>query len=62
MQLAQINCLKTFKEGMVVYTVLIGEPASGKSPAMSIVRNSLVRFEDYLKIDLDNSKLVNGEI
>ena len=58
--MAQIKCLKTFKEGMVMYTVLIAEPATGKSPALSLVRNSLVSIENYLGISLEDSRMVNG--
>ena len=49
-------------EGMSVYSVLIAEPASGKSPAMKIIRNSLLATENYLTIPPEETKHVNGKL
>ena len=54
-----MKALRTFNEGMVIYSALIAEPATGKSPAMSLVRKALVEVESYLNIPQDQSKLVN---
>ena len=58
----ELKALKTFSEGLSIYAVLIAEPATGKSLVMSIVRKALVDIEEYLQIQLENSKLVNGII
>ena len=60
MGLSQIKALKEYVEGMVVYGALIAEPATGKSPALNIIRKALVEIENFLAIPSESSKLVNG--
>lgn len=62
MNQVRIKCLRTMSEGMSVYSVLIAEPASGKSPAMTIIRNSLLATESYLAIPPEETKHVNGNL
>ncbi len=45
---------------MSIYTALIAEPGTGKSPAMKLVRQALLEIENHYKIESENSKLVNG--
>ena len=62
MGLAKVKTLRTFEEGMVVYSALISEASTGKSIAMSMVRKRLVECEKLLEVSRENSKLVNGKI
>ena len=62
MQTAEIKALRTFSTGMVVYSVLVGEPATGKSPALGAIRKALVQLEVFLKVDPQKSQLVNCNI
>ena len=57
---SQVKALKSFEEGMVVYSALIAEPATGKSPAMNIIRKALIQIEFFLAVPSESSKLVNG--
>lgn len=57
---SKIKALRTLEEGMVLYSTLIAEPATGKSPAMSVVRKALVECESFFQIPHENTKLVNG--
>ena len=52
--------MRTFEEGMVIYSALIAEPATGKSPAMTIIRKALIDVDKYFETPNENSKLVNG--
>ena len=47
---------------MSIYSALIAEPGTGKSQAMKLVRKSVLDIEDFLKIEPENSKLVNGKL
>ena len=49
-------------EGMSMFSVLIAEPASGKTPAMRIVKNALLATEKYLCVPVEETKHVNGNL
>ena len=61
MGLSTVKAMRTFEEGMVIYSALIAEPATGKSPAMTLVRKALVECEKFFQTSHENTKLVNGE-
>ena len=48
---SNIRALKTLKENFCVYAVLIGEPATGKSPCMNIVKKCLIQIENINGVD-----------
>ena len=50
------------KESCVFYTALIGQPGTGKTPALNIVKDALREIEVFMQIDEMESKLLNGEI
>lgn len=55
-----INALRTLRESFSVFSVLIGDPATGKSPAMKIIKKALIEIENFEQIDKKNSKFVNS--
>lgn len=62
MQLAQLKALRTMVEGLSIFSVLIAEPATGKTPALKLLRRTLLEIETFLSVELENSKLVNGKL
>ena len=60
MGISTVKAMRTFEEGMVIYSALIAEPATGKSPAMTLIRQALVDVDKYFETPNENSKLVNG--
>jgi hypothetical protein len=61
MGLSTVKSMRTFEEGMVIYSALIAEPATGKSPAMTLVRKALVECEKFFETPNENTQLVNGK-
>ena len=55
----QVSALKTFVESMSVYAVLIAEPATGKSPAMNLIKKTLIKLEKYFNIAAIDSPRIN---
>ena len=62
MEQSSIKALENYKQGFVVYTALAANPATGKSTAMDIIRDSIIEIEEFLKIDYNDSKIVNGNL
>ena len=62
LQLTKIKAIRTLEESMSIYSALIAEPGTGKSPAMRLVRKALIDIEQHLNIGNENSKLVNGKL
>ena len=60
MNYAKFNVLNNFEKGMSVFSVLIANPSTGKSPAIEIIKNALETIEIYEGIKEENSCLVNG--
>ncbi len=60
LQQSQITALRTMKESMSLYTALVAQPSTGKSPAMKMVRRSILEIESHNNVTPDDSKLVNG--
>jgi len=60
LQQSQINALRTMKESMSLYTALVAQPSTGKSPAMKLVKRSILEIEKHNNVTPDESKLVNG--
>jgi hypothetical protein len=60
LQLTKVKAIRTLCESMSIYSALIAEPGTGKSPAMKLVRQALLEIEKHYQITSDDSKLVNG--
>ena len=60
MGLSEIKALKTFKQSFVLFTGAIGHPATGKSPAMGIIK-ALAKVESFLGIERAKSCQQNCE-
>ncbi len=58
---AEISALKNLKQACVLYTTLIGQPSTGKTTAMSIVRDAVFEVEEAVGVLLEDSKLLNSE-
>lgn len=48
------------KQGICNFTALIAHPSTGKSPALSLVKNAVVKVETYLEIEPQKSCLTNS--
>jgi hypothetical protein len=59
---SSISSLKNMRQGCVLYTSLIGQPSTGKTTAMSIVRDAVIDVEEALNINIEESKLLNCKI
>ena len=57
---SDISALNKMKQGFIVYGALAANPATGKSPAMDLVRDSLLDIEEYSGIQAQDSRLING--
>ena len=62
LQLTKVKAIRTLQESISVYTALIAEPGTGKSPAMTLVRDCMQEIEKYYQVTDENSKLVNGKL
>ena len=62
LQFTSITCLQTQSETMSVFAALIAEPGTGKSPALKLFKKAITNIEEYLSVEPDDSKLVNGKI
>ena len=49
-----------YVEGVVIYSALIANPATGKSSGMNIFKKALEEVEEMDDIPVEESKLVNG--
>lgn len=47
---------------MSIFAALIAEPGTGKSPALKLFKKAITNIEEYLSVEPDDSKLVNGKI
>jgi hypothetical protein len=56
-----INALVDFHQGFACYAGLAAYPASGKSPAIDIIKKSVIDIEDFLEVQHEDSQLVNAE-
>lgn len=50
------------REGFVFFTALLGNPSTGKTPAMKICQKAIEKKEQALNINPESSSLVNGNI
>ena len=57
---SDITGLKKMKQGFTIYGALAANTATGKSPAMDLVRDSLLDIEEYQGIIAQDSPLING--
>lgn len=57
---SNVSALKTLKTGFSTYTALIAEPATGKSPAMNIIRNILTDIDEFEGVTPKDSHIVNS--
>jgi hypothetical protein len=55
-----IAALKNRVQGCVLYTSSIGQPSTGKTTAMSLVRDAVYVVEDAIGLNAKNSKLINS--
>ena len=55
-----IAALKNLVQGCVLYTSLIGQPSTGKTTAMPLVRDTVYVVEDAIGLNAKNSKLINS--
>ena len=60
MSKSSIKALVEFKQGFTCYAGLAAYPASGKSPAMDMIKDSLIEIEDFLGVQHEDTQLVNG--
>jgi hypothetical protein len=51
----KVKALKTLEESFSIYCVLIADPATGKSPAMNMVRNIVSDIELFDNVGEDES-------
>ena len=59
MQTVEIHALRTMKEGMSIFSVLVAGPGSGKSGGLRLIRRTMKEIEQYLTISREMSHLVN---
>ena len=57
-----IGAIKNLVQGCVLYTTLIGQPSTGKTTAMSLVRDAVYEVEEAIGLNLKNSKLINSNL
>ncbi|CAF1109751.1 unnamed protein product [Brachionus calyciflorus] len=62
MKKSSVCSLVTLTEPSIFYSVLVANPSSGKSTALSIFKKSIYEIESYLKIPRVKSNLINGII
>jgi hypothetical protein len=60
MNYSKINVLNKFEKAMSIFSVLIANPSTGKSPAIEKIKNALEAVEFFDGIREENSSLVNG--
>jgi hypothetical protein len=51
----KVKALKTLEESFSLFTVLVADPATGKSPAMNLIRNILIDIEEFDGISEEDS-------
>lgn len=56
--ITQINM--NYNEKPVIYSALLGNPSTGKTPALKLVTRVCYEVEKALNVSMDDSKLVNG--
>jgi hypothetical protein len=57
-----INVCDDHIETCVLYCAIIANPATGKSSGLSLIKKAVREVEIFNKVDLKNSKLVNGKL
>ena len=57
---SQVSALTGLTKGICIYSMLIGNPSTGKSHALSMVTDALEAIEDFDQIEDVNSNLLNG--
>ena len=57
---SSITALKNINQGCVLYLTLIGKPSTGKTTAMSMVRDAVYDVEVATQIKEEDSKLINS--
>ena len=57
---SSIRALRTLRESFTVYAVLIGDPETGKSPAMRIIKDALIQIENHQNVEKNNSLFVSS--
>jgi len=60
MNYAKFRVLNNFEKGMSIFSVLIANPSTGKSPAIEKIKNAIESIEIFDGIKEENSCLVNG--
>ena len=60
MNYSKINVLNNFQKAMSIFSVLIANPSTGKSPSIEKIKNALEVVELFDGIREENSSLVNG--
>ena len=48
------------KQGICNYTVLIAHPSTGKTPALNVIKNAMVKVEAFLDVPCNKSVLTNS--
>ena len=62
MKNADMHALRSFKQGMVLFTVLIGEVGTGKSKSQKAVRRAWKEVNDLLNIPTDMRRILSGKM
>lgn len=58
---SSVKALKTLEEGCVIYTGLIGNASTGKSPALNLIKRSVGSVEKFIKVPEVESRFLNGK-
>lgn len=60
MNQSRIKAIKTLDKGICLFTLLVANPSTGKSPALALVTEALENIEEYDHVEDAKSSLVNG--
>jgi len=62
MAYSKISIFNNFDKGVCMFSILIANPSTGKSPSIEKIKNALEKIEIFERVDGQNSTLVNGLI
>jgi len=48
------------RQGICMFTSLIANPSTGKTPALNLIKNALIKLEEFLNIPYERSALTNS--
>ena len=62
MDRSRVKALKTLNKGICLFTILVANPSTGKSPAVALVAEALENIEEHDHVEDAKSSLVNGKL